>query len=328
MPENFLSHLHAHTSIPETTLRTLSRDLTGLSIDTLTRVAEGYANEVYLATTEHQRDIVIRIQERGPMSFEREAWVMEQCRLANLPVPQVLGITTWEGEAGTRDLMIVEKAPGRPLSGVMDDLNAGEITTVCRHIGAALQTMHGITVEHFGPIGTGSTSSWKAFVRQTMDERRADANAAIAAGLTRAETDSLLTIIGHLDEISCESPSLCHGDVSADHLFIDESRKLSGIIDFGMSQGGPGVLDIAVLTMFHPEVRLEWLWRGYAPNQDIPDTWPRHILACQANVAMTYLAHDFRLGNADSREIVLSGLRSILERWSSATRRTGRDVGT
>lgn len=317
MSGSFLSQLHAYKSIPETTLRILSRDLGGLSIDSLTRVAEGYANEVYVATTEQQRDIVIRIQRRGRMSFEREGWAMEQCRLATLPVPQVLGVTTWEDARGNRDLMIIEKAPGRALADVMDTLNSEQLTTVFGHIGAALRIMHGITVEHFGPIGADSTSSWTDYVRETMDARRADSIAAIAAGLTQAETDSLLAIIGHLKEISCDVPSLCHGDISADHLFIDDTLNLSGIIDFGMCQGGPGSLDLAVLTMFHPDVQLEWLWRGYAPGQDIPAMYPRHILACQANVAMTYLAHDFRLGNTDSREVVLAGLRSILETWSS-----------
>lgn len=322
MSGSFLSQLHAHTSIPETTLRTLGRDLGGLSIDSLTRVAEGYANEVYVATTEHQRDIVIRIQLRGRMSFEQETWAMEQCRLATLPVPQVLGVTTWEDARGNHDLMTIEKAPGRPLADVMDTLNTEQLRTVFGHIGAALQIMHGITVEHFGPIGAGATSSWADYVRETMDARRADTIAAIAAGLTQPETDSVLAIIGHLKEISCEMPSLCHGDISADHLFIDEALNLSGIIDFGMCQGGPGALDLAVLTMFHPNVQLDWLWRGYAHGQDIPAMYPRDILACQANVAMTYLAHDFRLGNTDSREVVLGGLRSILGTWSSMESRT------
>lgn len=84
-----------------------------------------------------------------------------------------------------------------------------------------------------------------------------------------------------------------------------------------MCQGGPGMLDIAVLTMFHPEARPEWLWSGYKPGKDMPVAYRRHILSLQANIAMTYLAHDFRLGNADSREVVLAGLRSILETWHS-----------
>lgn len=175
-----------------------------------------------------------------------------------------------------------------------------------------------ITVEQFGPIGGGSTRSWTDYAHETLEARRADARAAIGAGLGMDEVNSVLGIIEGLNEIECNTPSLCHGDISADHLFIDGSLELTGIIDFGMCQGGPGALDIAVLTMFHPDVRLEWLWSGYAPGEHVPANYPRHILALQTNVALTYLAHDFRVGNADSRPIVLAGLRSIIEQWHSS----------
>lgn len=318
MSESFLADLHRHRRTSEVDLETLTRDLTGLTVQETTHISQGYANEVYVASTREHRDVVIRIQDRGVVSFADEASVMERGRLAGVPIPRVFGVTSLDDVQGSRDVMVIEKAPGRPLADVMDTLDTQQMTTLFSRIGAALATMHGIHVDQFGPAGSGSIGTWTSYARELLDARRAEACDAIEAGLTRNEVDSLLRIIERMEDITCEAPSLCHGDISADHLFVDETLNLTAIIDFGMCQGGPGALDIAILTMFHPDVRLEWLWSGYAPGEHVPANYPRHILTLQANVALTYLAHDFRLGNADSRPIVLAGLRLIIEQWHSS----------
>lgn len=318
MSRNFLTDFHQHRRTSKVALETLVRGLTGLTVQEATRISQGYANEVHVASTKEQRDVVIRVQERGIVSLANEAWAMERCCDAGLPVPRVLGVTVLEEPEGSRDVMVMDRARGRPLATVIDTLDDDQLATLSHHVGAALATMHGICVEQFGPVGTGMTNNWMSYVQGIVNARRADAPDAINAGLTSHEVDSLLSIIERLEDIICEMPSLCHGDISADHLFVDDSLEVSGIIDFGMCQGGPGALDIAVLTMFHPEIRLEWLWSGYAPGREVPDAFPRHILTLQANVALMYLAHDFRLGNADSRSIVLACLRSILEQWHSS----------
>lgn len=315
MAKSFLTDIHQHRRTSEADLETFCRDLAGLTITRTTRISRGYANEVYIASTREDRDVVIRIQDRGVVPFAAEASAMEQCRTAGLPVPKVFGVTTLVDSQGTRDVMVLEKAPGRKLAKVMDDLNTHQMAALFHRIGAALRTMHDIRVERFGPVDSSSLDTWTVYARDILDARGADAQDATDAGLTHDEFDVLLNIIERLDDIPCEFASLCHGDISADHLFVGEALELTGIIDFGMCQGGPGAFDFAVLSMFHPEVRLEWLWSGYAPGQDVPATFARDILALQANVALTYLAHDFRLGNADSRPIVLAGLRSIIERW-------------
>lgn len=320
MTDGFLTQLDQHRRTSEANLETFCRDLAGLTVTTTTRISQGYANEVYVASTREHRDLVIRIQDRGIVTFADEAWVMDKCRTAGLPVPKVFGVSTLTDSEGSRDVMVLEKVPGRPLAAVLDGLDEDCMATLFGRVGAALRTMHDIRIEQFGPIGAGRSGSWAGYVREILGARRGDAQDAIDTGLTKDEVNSLLDIIERLGVIPCDFPSLCHGDVGTDHLFVDEALQVTGIIDFGMCQGGPGALDIAILTMLHPEIRLESLWSGYALGQDIPATYARDILAFQANVALTYLAHDFRLGNADSRPIVLASLRSIIERWHSTAR--------
>ena len=314
MAESFLSYLHSHDHTSKTPPETLVALLLEFGIHAVRfeQVSRGYANEVHRCFTTTGNDVYLRIQRRGRIPFSSEAWAMEQCRVAGLPVPRVLGLTTLDDAQGSRDVMILEIAPGRPLADVMNALDMESMATVSGRIGAMLRSMHDITVEQFGPIGVGSTRSWAAYARETLRARRADASAAIGAGLGSDEVDALLRIIKGLNEVECNTPSLCHGDISADHVFIAGSLELTWIIDFGMCQGGSGMLDIAVFTMFHPEVQPEWLWHGYMPGKDMPVAYRRQILSFQADIAMSYLAHDVRLGNADSRGVVLAGLRSIL----------------
>lgn len=83
MSGSFLSNLHSHGQTSETTLRTVSRDLAGLTITTLSRLSRGYANEVYVATTEQQQDVLIRIQVLSLQANIAMTYLAHDFRLGN-----------------------------------------------------------------------------------------------------------------------------------------------------------------------------------------------------------------------------------------------------
>jgi Ser/Thr protein kinase RdoA (MazF antagonist) len=56
---------------------------------------------------------------------------------------------------------------------------------------------------------------------------------------------------------------LCHGDYTPEHWFVDESLKITGIIDFGDMQGGPITTDFAISKMNEPQLDINPLLRGY-----------------------------------------------------------------
>ena len=110
--------------------------------------------------------------------------------------------------------------------------------------------------------------------------------------------------------LSAPRPVLCHGDLGMDHIFVDDALKVTGLIDFGNWQGGPRELDFAVLTMYHPDVRLEWL----EPSVLDVDFY-RRILLERVGVVMGFLAHDLRQGNADYAALAVQGMREALGAW-------------
>ena len=144
-------------------------------------------------------------------------------------------------------------------------------------------------------------------------ERRADVPVLQSAGLTEAETDALLAIVRIMPTLSAPRPVLCHGDLGMDHIFVDDALKVTGLIDFGNWQGGPRELDFAVLTMYHPDVRLAWLEPTYAAPVD--REFNRRVLVEQVSVMMGFLAHDLRQGNADYAALAVQGMRAALGAW-------------
>ena len=183
--------------------------------------------------------------------------------------------------------------------------------------------MHAIPVRHFGWLreaegdksGPKVNTEWTAFTRTLYKARKEDAPALVQAGLTRAEVDGLLDVVSSLQELPVKRPVLCHGDLSADHLFVDDDLNLVDIIDFGMAQGGTPALDVGVLLMFHPEVEPAWLVEGYGSGRLSAEGFGREVLLHQVNVGMSYLGDAVRRGNESFKDIAVFGLRSWLEQW-------------
>lgn len=109
---------------------------------------------------------------------------------------------------------------------------------------------------------------------------------------------------------------LCHGDLSADHIFFDDAGERASIIDFDMVSGAPGILDLAIILVFHPELDPGCLWSGYTGHDVVPSAVTTQIFAHQANTGLSYLALNERSDDTDSREVALTGLRAILETWN------------
>ena len=116
-----------------------------------------------------------------------------------------------------------------------------------------------------------------------------------------------------LPTLSAPRPVLCHGDLGMDHIFVDDALTVTGIIDFGMWQGGPHELAFAVLSMYHPDVRLAWFEPTYAVP--VNREFDRRVLVEQVSVMMGSLAHDLRQGNADYAALAVQGLRAALGAW-------------
>ena len=308
-------------AIPTEALVTLVTQVTGQAVTALEPLAQGESTAAYRVATQKSDDLIVRVQKRGVTSFAEEAWAMRRCLEVGLPVPDVFGVSRVDMGA-SRDVMVMAAARGRPLAEVMDSLSQAELAQVFARVGRALRAMHEIPVRHFGWLreaggdeGGLKANDWTAFARTLYKAREEDAPALVQAGLTHAEVEGLLDVVSNLQELAVTRPVLCHGDLSADHLFVDHDLNLVDIIDFGMAQGGAPALDVGVLLMFHPEVEPAWLVEGYGGGRLSDERFRREVLLHQVNVGMSYLGDATRRGNESFKDVAVLGLRSWLEQW-------------
>jgi aminoglycoside phosphotransferase (APT) family kinase protein len=316
--DSFLRQRHATYTMSEQVLRELVADTAGRTASAFEPVVRGYANEVYRVRLVDGAKVIVRIQRYGGVDLAHEAWAMSRCLAVGVPVPHVYGVKPISTGGSPCVAMVMQQVAGRPLAEVMPELTEAQRRRVFSTVGSALRTMHSIAVDGYGRLGSKDTSaSWTDHTHKLIAERRRDIPLLVQAGLTDTEAAGLIAMIESLSDFAPAQPLLCHGDLSTEHIFVDDALDLTAIIDFGMCRGGPGTLDVAILLMFHPEVELAWLAEGY--GDDLRPSLPlrREILAHQVNIGMSYLAHDMREGNGDSTDIAQHVLRQWLATWST-----------
>jgi aminoglycoside phosphotransferase (APT) family kinase protein len=314
MPDATRPNCNAPNPVPKHELYRIVEDVTGLQPIDLDPIESGFANEVYAVRTRPGDKLIVRVQVNPGIGCASEADAMRLCRLVGLPVPEVYGISHLAEDG--HEIMVMAMAAGMPLGSIISRLNHYEISDICRQIGAALRMVHTIELSGFGPFGRNITSlfsTWEAYSSHEIEMRRRDMADILKAGVTDSEAGMLLSLVKELANIEQERAVFCHGDLSADHLFVDDQLRLSGIIDFGMSQGCSKVLDMAMLLMYHPELDLDAIVQGYEVTLPSALTLQKQIASLQANIAMSFLAHDIRRGDDASMQEALWGLRSLLQ---------------
>lgn len=319
MSTEYLDNLKASYRTPVHVLETIVERTTGLGLCSHAPMTDGYANEVYRVSTSDPVPLVVRIRRQGRISFASEADAMRLCVDAAVPAPAVLGVTAIDIGGETVEAMVMEQSPGRPLSEVQHSLDAAQLGIAVSNLGAVLNRMHQIPFDGFGPpdaVRREANRHWQTYIAGVVADRQTDGETLRSTELREDEVSGLLDIVRTLADQDVPSPSLCHGDISMEHVFVDERLAISGIIDFGMCQGVSGVVDLAALLMFHPELETASLAQGYLGQDAFPDAMRRQILAHQVNIGTSYLAHNERAGNHDSTEIAILGLRHMLTEWN------------
>ena len=318
MAREYLHRLHAAYAIPEHVLVDVVKGVTGHEVTSRQRIVQGYANEVYRVGTRQGNQFIVRIRRHEAVGFVEEAWAMARCRAAGAPVPDVYGVTRVDVDGQAREIMVLELVTGRALSDVVMGLTPWEREQVLTRVGAVMSTIHGVKIDGFGrlrPDGRWESPDWDSYVQAIPRERSKDAPFLIQAGLHETEVDSLLYLLARLPTVARSQPVLCHADLAMSHLFVDDQLNLTGVIDFGQWRGGTPALDFAVLRMYHPEIDLAWLKRGYQDQAIFNQTFPLQLLIHQANMTIGYLGFDIPRGNTDYLSDALFGLRVILRDW-------------
>jgi aminoglycoside phosphotransferase len=194
-------------------------------------------------------------------ALRAEAWVCARAAAEGCAAPAILRF----GRLGTgTSAVIMSRVHGQP------------ITTEHRaftDVGANLRRLHGVTMTGFGWLAEGSWDelddvsvnhpSWLSFLRAICDDTRGlAAQYSIAAEVPDSAESAIGEHAGALGTV--EAGVLCHGDLKARHILVDDGR-LAGVIDWGDALSGDPWFDIARFAHRSPEASLSSLLRGYRP---------------------------------------------------------------
>lgn len=310
---------HTAVQLPLVSVTALVRQATGHVANDITRIVRGYESEVYRATTNSGEAVVVRIRRYGSVSYASEAWAIEQCRAAGVPVPDVLLLDTIEADDHTHEVMVQRAVPGRPLGDIQQRLSRAERARVWAQAGEALARIHSVRAGGFYKMrqpGVWDFPDDDSVSHSAIGARQGDVDELRTHGIASDDLDTLVEIlVAGENAFTCPVPSLLHGDFLPDHLFVDDDLRLRGVIDFGDFQGGPRIVDVANLHMNAPDVDLAWLRAGYGEREPFDQHFERRLILTSAEQQIGYLAHFVREGNDEEAAPLLRAIRATAEAW-------------
>lgn len=169
-----------------------------------------------------------------------------------------------------RDYILMERLPGRPLSG----LARAELDRVLERVGDCLAQAHAQRAETYGYIGEhrpmAPCSTWaEAF--HTMWNKLIDDVVEVGYYDQAREERFRALLDRHAHLFDHDPPScLLHMDVWAQNILVDGRGELSGLVDWDRALWGDPEIEFAVLD--YCGVSMPAFWRGYgqARNDSAP----------------------------------------------------------
>lgn len=276
-------------------------------------LVNGYDNEVYRAELDGLT-VFARIRQHGDESFSTEAWAMDQARNAGVPVPKVLYMDHIATDEGPRAAMVLAAAQGTAIEDLPTAPPSLRATALHRS-GETLAQLHTVTTPGFWrptPDGTWPLTDWQSsmsgFIRGRMTER----DLVVSIGVSNPDFDHMVDLMTtYVRDYPCDQPVLCHGDLTPDHVFVDDDLHVSDVIDFGMFGSGPAVGDLAILNFSLDAEDFDHVMAGYGNESD---HFRRAVDLHTIGVAIGNLAHEVRIGDIDGTPSGLSRLKAAIQR--------------
>ncbi len=257
------------TSIPPTLVDAVAAGTQGDSVVECARLYGGIENEAWAVTTSSVARLVVRIAPDEAEHFGGECWAIERARRSGVPGPEVL----WT----KGHVSVQRRVAGVPLASVTARPGEPEAQVV-RRAGALLARIHTIETHGYGALdaaGRARFPSWDAYVLSEAEKWavRLSSHQHEDGGVLRRSVDRAVEELRANRDVLADAESrLLHGDPKPDHIFVDASLQITGIIDFGDVRAGDAVFDVAWWSVLHePTWPSTWLTEGYPQWQRLPN---------------------------------------------------------
>lgn len=316
MTNDFLQKRHESFATPENIVFDLVQKATGTEPVSREKIVRGYDNEVYLVRTSQDREFIVRIRRHGEVEFRQEAWAMEQCKKAGVPVPEIFMVGNVPIQNETLEVMILGKLSGQSLAALREKIEEKELRKILVEAGQILKKIHSIKVGGFYQRHEEEIwdfPDWDSVMNSSIRGRSAEKDFIISGGFSEEDfTFMIETMEKHKRQFPCKEPVLNHGDYLPEHIFVGPDMKISGIIDFGMFQGAPRIHDIAYLNFEEPNLDLKAIKEGYGGREIFGESFDLQLNMYKLMLQIGHLAHNVKIGNTIQAKTISSELRKTL----------------
>ncbi len=202
--------------------------------------------------------------ERGMMRQEPEIHAIVR-RNTTVPVPRILAFDDTRSVLD-RDFLIMERLPGRPLA----ETPVPDIDAVLHSVGQYLAQVHAITAGRFGYLGAHHpmppAPAWHEAFRYMWNALVSDVLR--VGGYTPGEAARLRTLLDRNAALFHRpGPArLLHMDVWSENILVDQSGRVTGLIDWDRALWGDPEIEFAVLD--YCGITRPAFWKGYGKPPD------------------------------------------------------------
>ncbi len=182
----------------------------------------------------------------------------------SVPAPQILGYD-FSRRLIDRDFLIMPRLPGKPLSTVTLSPTAGD-RAFCEW-GQFVAEIHKVVDpdNRFGYLGEHNCmepqSSWRDAFRVMYHKELDDICSCGVYSQTQAN-DAMALLEEHLGVFeSCQTSTLCHGDLWITNLLVQPDGEVTGVIDFDRACWGDTEWDMAIAE--YCGITRPAFWEGY-----------------------------------------------------------------
>ncbi|CAF1054980.1 unnamed protein product [Rotaria sordida] len=294
---------------------------TGQHIKEKQRIIEGNDSEVYDIKLNNDEHIILKVHRFGDVSYDQEAWAINECRKHGVPVPQVLLVGKELINNEMRDIMILEKVKGRSFRKVIDgeNISKNDVAQVLEQAGTILKRIHSVKVNGYWRLNHDNQwdfDSWTDYMKSTIRDRIEDKQCLFDVGLNEGDFNFIMKChVLYMNNYECHQPVLCHGDYTHEHWFVDESLNITGIIDFGDMQGGPVTTDFAIFQMNESKSDVNSLIRGYNGINDsaINECFSQELDLHTLIISIGYLIYFTKQNNTEDIKQTLDSLKKVID---------------
>jgi aminoglycoside phosphotransferase (APT) family kinase protein len=266
----------------------------GLQTTRIARTEAFATNAVYEIDVDDRRFLLKASRNRD--ALRAEAWACARAVDAGFPAPEIIVDMQQIGSDPAMAAFVMSRVAGEPIT-------MGH--AAFRELGAAVRRLHEIKLPGFGSLADAAwdqrdrfalqCGSWFAFLTSICNDTRRLAEGCAIASLV---ADAVETAVNaHADELANATGSLCHGDLKANHIFI-ERGGLTGVIDWGDAVVGDRCWEIARYAHRGDAQSLSLLLSGYDPDGSMADDLAWRIPLYSVLWLLVDAVVDHRLGSS------------------------------